>query len=106
MAAISTVLELIDSGSHVIAMDDLYGGSYRLFEKVRRRSAGLDFSFIDLNDAAALKAALRRLSRADIESLLLAAAVADRIAKGSLRGDAWVALEALVARIAGVRLAA
>jgi cystathionine gamma-lyase len=40
-------------------MDDLYGGTYRLFEKVRRRSAGLDFSFIDLNDGAALKAALK-----------------------------------------------
>ena len=58
------------------------------------------------NRQGPLKAALRRLSRADIESLLLAAAAADRIAKGSLRGDAWVALEALVARIAGVRLAA
>jgi DNA polymerase-3 subunit delta len=58
------------------------------------------------NRQGPLKAAARRLSRADIESLLLAAAVADRIAKGSLRGDAWVALEALVARIAGVRLAA
>ena len=58
------------------------------------------------NRQGPLKAALRRLSRTDIESLLLAAAAADRIAKGSLRGDAWVALEALVARIAGVRLAA
>ena len=63
MAAIATVLELVDSGSHVIAMDDLYGGSYRLFERVRRRSAGLDFSFIDLNDAAALKAALKPNTR-------------------------------------------
>jgi DNA polymerase-3 subunit delta len=58
------------------------------------------------NRQGPLKAALRRLSRADIESLLLAAAAADRMAKGSLHGDAWVALEALVARIAGVRLAA
>jgi cystathionine gamma-lyase len=63
MAAIATVLELNDSGSHVIAMDDLYGGSYRLFEKVRRRSAGIDFSFVDLNDPAALKAALHRNTR-------------------------------------------
>jgi len=53
-----------------------------------------------------LRAALRRLSRADIDSLLLAAAAADRVAKGSLKGDPWVALEALTARIAGVRLAA
>ncbi|MCW5568187.1 MAG: PLP-dependent transferase [Dokdonella sp.] len=59
LAAAATVLDLLDSGSHVIAMDDLYGGTYRLFERVRRRSAGLDFSFIDLNDKDALKAALR-----------------------------------------------
>ena len=63
LAAASTVLDLLDAGSHVIAMDDLYGGSYRLFERVRRRSAGLDFTFIDLNDAAALKAALRPNTR-------------------------------------------
>ena len=59
LAAAATVLDLLDSGSHVIAMDDLYGGTYRLFERVRRRSAGLDFSFIDLNDMGALKAALK-----------------------------------------------
>ncbi len=59
MAATSTVLELLDSGSHIIAMDDLYGGSYRLFERVRRRSAGLDFSFVDLTDVAAFEAAIR-----------------------------------------------
>ncbi len=63
LAAASTVLDLLDSGSHVIAMDDLYGGTYRLFERVRRRSAGLDFSFIDLNDAGALKAALKPNTR-------------------------------------------
>jgi cystathionine gamma-lyase len=59
----STVLDLLDSGSHVIAMNDLYGGSYRLFERVRRRSAGLDFTFLDLNDASALKAALKPNTR-------------------------------------------
>jgi cystathionine gamma-lyase len=59
----STVLDLLDSGDHVIAMDDLYGGTYRLFERVRRRSAGLDFTFIDLNDTAALKAALKPNTR-------------------------------------------
>ena len=63
LAAASTVLDLLDSGSHVIAMNDLYGGSYRLFERVRRRSAGLDFTFIDLNDQAALKAALKPNTR-------------------------------------------
>ncbi|MDZ7840137.1 MAG: PLP-dependent aspartate aminotransferase family protein [Gammaproteobacteria bacterium] len=59
MAATATVLELLDSGSHVIAMDDLYGGSYRLFQNVRRRSAGLEFSFVDLTDPAALADAVR-----------------------------------------------
>ncbi len=59
LAATSTVLDLFDSGSHVICMDDVYGGTYRLFERVRRRSAGLDFSFVDLNDFAALDAAMR-----------------------------------------------
>ena len=54
LASTSTRLELLDSGDHVIAMDDIYGGSYRLFERVRRRSAGLDFSFVDLTDAAAI----------------------------------------------------
>lgn len=63
LAAAATVLDLLDSGSHVIAMDDLYGGSYRLFERVRRRSAGLDFSFIDLNDGSALRAALKPNTR-------------------------------------------
>jgi cystathionine gamma-lyase len=58
MAATATVLELLDSGDHVIAMDDLYGGSYRLFERVRKRSAGLDFSFVDLTDPAAFEAAI------------------------------------------------
>ena len=58
LAAMGTILELLDSGDHVIAMDDLYGGSYRLFENVRRRSAGLEFSFVDLSDPANLEAAL------------------------------------------------
>ena len=59
LAATATVLDVLDSGSHVIAMDDVYGGTYRLFERVRRRSAGLDFSWVDLNDRAALEAAVR-----------------------------------------------
>src|SRR5690606_12250349 len=63
LAAAATVLDLLDAGSHVIAMDDLYGGTYRLFERVRRRSAGLDFSFVDLNDDAALDAARKPNSR-------------------------------------------
>ena len=59
MAATATLLELLDTGSHVVAMDDLYGGSFRLFERVRRRSAGLDFTFADLSDAKAAVAAFR-----------------------------------------------
>jgi cystathionine gamma-lyase len=58
LAATSTLLELLDSGDHVIAMDDIYGGSYRLFEGVRRRSAALDFSFVDLTNHAAFEAAI------------------------------------------------
>lgn len=63
LAAASTTLELLDAGSHVIAMNDLYGGTYRLFERVRRRTAGLEFDFIDLNDPAALRAALKPNTR-------------------------------------------
>ena len=63
MATTSTVLELIDSGSHIVAMHDLYGGSYRLFENVRKRSAGLDVSFVDLTSTAALTAAIKPNTR-------------------------------------------
>ncbi len=59
LAATSTILEMLDSGSHVIAMDDVYGGTYRLFERVRRRSAGLDFSWVDMTDVQAFEAAIR-----------------------------------------------
>ena len=58
MAATSTVMELLDAGSHVVAMDDIYGGTFRLFERVRKRTAGLQFSFVDLTDLAALEAAI------------------------------------------------
>ena len=59
LAATSTLLDLLDHGSHIIAGDDRYGGTFRLFEQVRRRSAGLDFTFVDLADPQALEAALR-----------------------------------------------
>jgi len=58
LAAIGTLLETLDAGDHVIATEDLYGGSFRLFDKVRRRSAGLEFSFVDLGDLAAIEAAI------------------------------------------------
>jgi cystathionine gamma-lyase len=63
LAAIATVLELLDAGAHVVAGDDLYGGTYRLLERVRKWSAGLSFSFVDLSDPAALEAAIRPETR-------------------------------------------
>src|SRR5919106_2996863 len=63
MAAIGPVLELLDSGSHVVAMDDLYGGSYRILERVRKRSANLSATFVDLSDPANLEKAIRPDSR-------------------------------------------
>jgi cystathionine gamma-lyase len=58
LAAIGTVLELLDSGDHVIASEDMYGGSFRLLDKVRRRSAGLSFSLVDMSKLDAIEAAL------------------------------------------------
>lgn len=63
MAATATVLELLDSGSHIIAMDDLYGGTTRLFQRVRNRSAGLEFSFVDMTDGDAIRAAIKDNTR-------------------------------------------
>lgn len=63
LAATSTVLDMLDSGSHVVCMDDVYGGTYRLFERVRRRSAGLDFSFVNLNDMEALEQVVKPNTR-------------------------------------------
>lgn len=63
MAATSTALELLDAGSHIVTGDDLYGGSWRLFERVRRRSMGLDFSYIDLSDLSAVEAAITEKTR-------------------------------------------
>ena len=63
LAAIATVLELVDAGAHVVASDDLYGGTYRLFERVRTRTAGTRFSFVDLADLDALRAAIRPETR-------------------------------------------
>ena len=61
LAAISTVLELLDSGDHLIASDDLYGGTFRLLDKVRTRSAGLQVSFVNLSDIDAVR--MRRSGR-------------------------------------------
>jgi cystathionine gamma-lyase len=59
LAAEATLLDLLERGSHVVASEDLYGGTYRLFTRVRARSAGLETSFADLRDRAALEAAIR-----------------------------------------------
>ncbi len=59
MAAIATVLETLDAGAHIVAGDDLYGGTYRLFERVRKRSAGHEFTFVDMSNFEQLSAALR-----------------------------------------------
>ncbi len=63
MAASSTIVELLDANSHIVASHDLYGGSYRLFEKIRKRSAGLEVSFVDLTDPQAFAAAVRPNTR-------------------------------------------
>lgn len=63
LAAISTVLELLDSGSHIVAIDDVYGGTYRLIENVRRRTAGLRVSWVKPDDLSGLEAAIRPETR-------------------------------------------
>jgi cystathionine gamma-lyase len=63
LAAISTTLECLDHGSHIISVDDLYGGSRRLFERVRKRSMGLEVSYLDLADPGAIEAAIRPNTR-------------------------------------------
>jgi cystathionine gamma-lyase len=63
MAATSTALELLDAGAHIVTGDDLYGGSWRLFERVRRRSMGLDFAYVDLSDLGAVEAAITQQTR-------------------------------------------
>lgn len=60
MAAIGTVLELLKPGDHVIVCDDVYGGTYRLFDKVRTRSAGLKVSFVDFNNLDAVRNAITK----------------------------------------------
>jgi cystathionine gamma-lyase len=63
LAATATILDLLDTGDHVIAADDQYGGTYRLFERVRRRSAGLSFSFVNMTDPENVRAAATSKTR-------------------------------------------
>jgi cystathionine gamma-lyase len=62
-AAIAAMLECLDQGAHVIATDDLYGGTLRLFEQVRRRSAGLETTLVDMSQPGAVEAAIRPQTR-------------------------------------------
>jgi len=63
MAAIATVLELLQPGDHVIVCDDIYGGTYRLFEKVRKRSAGLKVDFADFTQPEKVTALIQPTTR-------------------------------------------
>jgi len=63
LAATATLLDALPAGAHVIASDDMYGGSYRLFARVRAQSAGLTFSFVDMRDASNIEAAIRPETR-------------------------------------------
>jgi cystathionine gamma-lyase len=63
LAAMATILDLLNTGDHVIASDDLYGGTFRLFERVRKRSAGLEFSFVDMSEPESLSRQLRPNTR-------------------------------------------
>ncbi len=97
LAAIATTLECLDHGSHVVAVDDLYGGSRRLFERVRRRSMGLDVSYLDLGDAGAIEAAIRPNTRLIwIETPtnpLLKLVDLDRVAAIARRRGVWAAAD-------------
>ncbi|STX42938.1 cystathionine beta-lyase [Legionella donaldsonii] len=63
MAAINTVIDLLDAGAHVIATDDLYGGTFRLFDKVKTHTSGLSFSFVDMSDIKNIETAIRPETR-------------------------------------------
>src|SRR6201982_4123550 len=63
LAATSTALEILNSGSHIVASDDLYGGTFRLFDRVRRRSANLEFTYVDLTNASRLEKAIKPNTR-------------------------------------------
>src|SRR5438067_10011178 len=63
VAAMSTILDLLESGSHIVVSDDLYGGTFRLFDKVRKQSAGLEFTYVDLTDASRFEKAIKDNTR-------------------------------------------
>src|SRR3990167_1566852 len=59
MAAIDSIINLVDAGSHIVAADDLYGGTFRLFDKVKRRCSNLSFTFTDFSDLSAIEQAIK-----------------------------------------------
>jgi cystathionine gamma-lyase len=63
LAATATILDTLDSGDHIIASDDMYGGTFRLFERVRRRSAGLTFTYVDMSEPANIRGAVTPRTR-------------------------------------------
>jgi cystathionine gamma-lyase len=63
LAASATLLDALPAGSHVVALDDLYGGTYRLFERVRKTSANLRVTFTDMRERAQLEAAIQPNTR-------------------------------------------
>jgi cystathionine gamma-lyase/cystathionine beta-lyase len=63
MAAVDTVTNLLDAGAHIIATDDLYGGTFRLFDKVKRRTSNHSFSFVDMTKTSNIEAAIRPETR-------------------------------------------
>jgi cystathionine gamma-lyase len=97
LAAIATTLECLDQGAHIVAVDDLYGGSRRLFERVRARSAGIEATYVDLTDAEALERAIRPSTRLIwIESPtnpLLKLIDLDRVAAIAHRHGIWAAAD-------------
>src|SRR5947199_10164004 len=63
LAGMSTILDLLESGSHIVVSDDLYGGTFRLFDKVRKQSANLEFTYVDLTDASRFEKAINKNTR-------------------------------------------
>ncbi|WP_133139062.1 trans-sulfuration enzyme family protein [Legionella genomosp. 1] len=63
MAAINSIIDMLNCGDHVIAMNDLYGGTFRLFDKVKTRTSNLSFSFVDMTNFAAVEAAIKPETR-------------------------------------------
>jgi cystathionine beta-lyase/cystathionine gamma-synthase len=59
LAATMAVMSLLSPGDHIVAGDDLYGGTYRLFDKVLREGNGIDFDYVDTSDLASVERALR-----------------------------------------------